>query len=529
MGYKQCKREIRVGMNGSFEQKRGVTTDSDTAIALLAGLVGLLARLPAALRSGFPLNDGGLFYRMILEIQANSFRLPLFTSYNAERIPFAYPPLGLYVAAFLASGLHLSVLDVLRIAPPIVSSLSVPVFYFLARRILKSEPYTALAATVAFALTPRAFEWQIMGGGITRALGFLFALLTWYAACRLFQERSSRLVPQVAAWGALTVLSHPEAAVQCFLGAVLLYLLLDRSRAGAIRAAFAGVAIALLAAPWWATILARFGISPFVAAATAARQGTTINFPARVFLTFQFSFTEEPFLPIISILGLIGLFAELARRSWLLPLWVTIPLFLEPRSAPQYMVVPLGMLAGMGLVEVVLPAFRGSGGSWLGASKWMIGYLTLYLLLGAYIVPNGIAEKATLGPADRAAFEWIRNNTPKDSQFVVLTKGNALADPWVEWFPALAQRHSLDTAFGAEWLPGSIFAQRIRDYDALQKCLSEDSACLDAWERTTGEQFDYAVIRITPDSAALLASLRESPAYELAYQYQSFAVFSNSH
>src|SRR5512140_1332957 len=165
------------------------TLSGNTVLAGLSGVIGLLVRLLPALGASFPLNDGGLFYRMILEVQANHFRLPLFTSYNLEHIPFAYPPLGLYAAALLSSGLHANVLDVLRLVPAIVSSLSVPVFYFLARRVLKSGPYTTLAATVAFALLPRAFEWQIMGGGITRSFGFLFTMLTWHAACDLFETR----------------------------------------------------------------------------------------------------------------------------------------------------------------------------------------------------------------------------------------------------------------------------------------------------------------------------------------------------
>ena len=40
-------------------------------------------------------------------------------------------------------------------------------------------------ATLAFALIPRSYEWLIMGGGITRAPGMLFALLALAAVIRL--------------------------------------------------------------------------------------------------------------------------------------------------------------------------------------------------------------------------------------------------------------------------------------------------------------------------------------------------------
>jgi hypothetical protein len=504
---------------------------TDAATAALVWLLGLAVRLPAVLQSSFPLNDGGLFYRMILDIQANGLGLPVFASYNSQAIPFAYPPLGLYAGAVLASVLHASVLDILRVVPGIVSSLCVPAFYFLARRVLKSSPYTVLAATIAFALTPRAFEWQIMGGGITRSFGLLFALLTWNAVCGLFETKSVRDIAPVAIWGALTILSHPEAAVQGLLGVVLLYVVLDRSRAGAFHAGLAAAIIALLTAPWWGTVLARYGTGPFVSAVSAARQGTSVDFAARIFLAFQFSFTEEPFLPVIAVLGLVGLFTELARRSLLLPLWVLVPLFLEPRSAPQYMVVPLGMLAGIGFVDVIMPAIqnitRGRTGTALKAARWFAVYLMLYMLLGAYLVSENIAARASLQPGDLAAFSWIRDNTPPVSRFVLLTKANALADPWVEWFPALTQRRSEDTVFGAEWLPGDSFGARIRQYDALQACLNQDTACLEGWKQTTGQQFEYVAVRITKDSAALLAALHASNSYKLVYENPNFAIFAS--
>src|SRR5688572_16295208 len=46
-----------------------------------------------------PLNDGGLFQAMARDISDAHFGLPAYTSYNGGDIPFAYPPLALYLAA----------------------------------------------------------------------------------------------------------------------------------------------------------------------------------------------------------------------------------------------------------------------------------------------------------------------------------------------------------------------------------------------------------------------------------------------
>ncbi|MFM8427194.1 MAG: hypothetical protein ACKOBL_18670, partial [Chloroflexota bacterium] len=62
------------------------------AITLLAASL----RLSAPLSAFFPLNDGGLFFQMITDLQSNSYKIPDFTSYNFASIPYAYPPLAFY-------------------------------------------------------------------------------------------------------------------------------------------------------------------------------------------------------------------------------------------------------------------------------------------------------------------------------------------------------------------------------------------------------------------------------------------------
>lgn len=512
------------------QTQRDEPWDMDEAILIiLAGFIGLLVRLPAALQSAYPLNDGGLFYRMILELQANGFRLPLYTTYNSSQIPFAYPPLGLYAGALLASPLHADVLDILRLVPPVVSALCIPAFYFLAKRMLPAAQPVILASTMAFALAPRAYEWQIMGGGITRAFGLLFVLLALRSAHALFTESNPKHILETGVFAGLTLLSHPEAAFQGALAAILFYLALDRSRRGAWYAALAGAIAIVVAAPWWTIVLSRYGAQPFIAAFAAARGGTAVDFPARFFLTFQFSFTQERFLPFIAILGLVGLFAELARGRWLLPLWATLPLFVEPRSAPQYMVIPLAMLAGIGLLEVILPALRGLPGMEKATSSrvsgWLLIYLAAYLVLGAYLTSSDIAKQVTLKPSDGQAFAWVRGSTPADSRFILLTRANALADPWVEWFPALTQRKSLDTVFGSEWLLDTPFSTRIQQYNDLQACLDRDESCLQSWREGPGLNYTHVLIRTNGGDSVLLESLRNSPSYTLVYERENLAIF----
>jgi hypothetical protein len=506
------------------------TRGSDALLALLAATIGLIVRISAPFQASFPLNDGGLFYRMILDLQANGFVLPIFTTYNASNIPFAYPPLAFYLTGLISSVFRLDVLTLMRVLPALLSTACIPVFYFLGRQIMKAGQGSALAATFAFAFVPRGFEWQIMGGGLTRALGFVFGLLTLYHAHRLFSSRNAaREIFPTFLFGALTVLSHPEATLQTALAVLIFYVFLDRSLKGGLRALATGLAIVIASAPWWATVISQHGLNPFLAAATAARTGTTVDLAARIFLTFQFNFTEEPYLQLIAIFGLIGLFATLARREFLLPVWVIAPLFLEPRSAPQFMVIPLAMLAGIGLIDVVVPGLQRLADlpSKL-MSRAVAGFLIfafVYLLFAAYLVGSKLASSLTLQPSEREALSWVRLNTPRDSRFVLLTGAGPLVDPLAEWFPALTVQKSLDTVFGTEWLANESFAGALSGYEMLQQCLDQNELCLQSWAAESGQGYSYVLIRRQSFDPLLVQSLRRSAAYKLIYESATILIF----
>src|SRR3990170_5578933 len=119
---------------------------------LLGGYVRLVHVLPA----DFPINDGGLFYTMVLDLKAAHYQLPLFTSYNSAKIPFAYPPLALYITAGISDILNIAEIDLVRLLPGIISTLTIPAFYLLAREILNSTLQIWISV-IAFALLPRSF------------------------------------------------------------------------------------------------------------------------------------------------------------------------------------------------------------------------------------------------------------------------------------------------------------------------------------------------------------------------------------
>jgi hypothetical protein len=101
----------------------------------LSVLFGAWVRFLPTLETGTPINDGGMFYVMIADLRASHFLLPAFTSYNHLNIPFAYPPLSFYIAGLISS-FGISTFELLRWLPPLISTLSIFAFSWMASLML---------------------------------------------------------------------------------------------------------------------------------------------------------------------------------------------------------------------------------------------------------------------------------------------------------------------------------------------------------------------------------------------------------
>jgi len=99
-------------------------------------------------------------------------------------------------------------------------------------------------------------------------------------------------------------------------------------------------------------------------------------------------------------------------------------------------------------------------------------------------------------------------------------------DKTSEWFPVIAQRHSVGTVQGSEWLPDRAFARMQKSSKNLRQCAGEIADCLEAWSRTTGTTFTHVYVPQPPLPPAeayrlccklLIASLSGNPRYRLVY------------
>ena len=503
-------------------------------------LIGFAIRFIHAIQSDFPLNDGGLFYVMAANLKEAKYILPLFTNYNLAEIPYTYPPLAFYLTGVLSDLFNIPLLTLVRLLPPIVSALAIPAFYLLAKDLTDSK-LQVVFSLLAFTLLPRVFAWHIMGGGITRAPGFLFAILTMTFTYRFFIEYSKRYLLYTILFGALTVVTHPEATVHTAITALVFYLWKDRSLKGLLLSLSIAAGILALTFPWWGLVLSRHGIDPFLASINAAGQDS-FNPLVGIFVFFGFMFTDEAFLPLLAMLGLLGLFFRLAKKELFLPAWMFAIHLIEPRGGTQFMMLPLSLLVGYSLTEVILPALQilqdrssvteslqhkleallsGKG------TRLFLLFLFAYCMMSAYSTIQKVKDNYSLQPEDLESFRWVKENTPKKSEFILITSQLPLRDAWSEWFPVITERRSQASVFGYEWINDGQFGRRVDAYKSLQGCAYKDVSCLETLSLESNASFSHVYLRNPngPRQLPLSIQLENSEIFELIYEDENTLIF----
>jgi len=503
------------------------THRSSIIAVLFVTTFGAIPRLFFALVSRFPLNDGGMLYAMIRDLWSSGYSLPAYTSYNGGSIPFVYPPLGLYLAGGISSLLHVSLLDCLRLLPPSLSVLTIPAFFLFSQALLENEVQTTLAS-LAFATIPTAFDWGIMGGGLTRSLGFVFALLTLQQIVGLLRHPQPWRIAGISLTATGTLLSHPSTTWFAVYSALILSITYGRNRKALGYLMLSGGAALLLSSPWWLTVVRRHGVSPFLAASGSA--GTPLSsFIAAPLLQF----TNQPLLAIWPVVGLVGLLLCINRRIWLLPGWTLIVALIQGRGWPAFIDVPFGVMAGIGLAGILSlvggsrrPDFEAES-AWPEildgiAPKLGLAYIGVMTLLAATIA----APKTSLTHSQLDAMAWARQHTPPESTFAVISgRSDWSGDANDEWFPALAQRISVATPQGREWEPNE-FARRQADYAGLQACASQTTACLDRWAQIRGGLPEYIYLVDVQASAPLNDSLNSSSDFQSVFESSGVRIFA---
>jgi hypothetical protein len=499
-------------------------------------LFGAIVRFAPTIISGAPINDGGMFYVMIQDLENNHFLIPFITSYNHQNIAFAYPPFSFYVGGLL-NLFGIPVYDLMRWLPPLISTMSILAFYGLSFLIINSKTKAALT-TMAYALMPRTFSWYVMGGGLSRTFGVIFLLLTCASTWILFTKNEKKYIILSVLFGAGAVLSHPETGLHTAAACLLIFLIKGRSAQGYRNAIWVALGVFILISPWWGTVLNQHGLAPFLSAIHTGGYDPNFWLP---WITFDFA--EERFVTLITVLGLLGLVVQSLRRDWFLPIWLFMPFLVEPRSATAIAAIPLAILAGIGLSDFVIPQIGNivstpieGGRDWTfymansRAVRVVLGYILFSAFIGSFIYDISLSQYG-VPVRSREAMEWVQNNTPPSSSFIVLSgSADPFSDPIVEWFPALTSRVSQNTIQGKEWILGSGFVPYLNQLEVLHSCLNDDPACVENWAISNHVTFDFIFME-KPQGLSipglLLRGLKQDPRYTEIYENEGVVIFGH--
>lgn len=514
----------------SWFRVRALPRDRAGQLALLRAaalpsilLVAFVVRVYHFSGEAFPLNDGGLFYLMAQEIQQASFRLPEFTSYNDAGIPFAYPPLAFYAAALFDSLTPASLMDAFVFLPLAGTVFAVWAFWRLARVVLRNE-WAVAVATLAFALVPRSFAWPLMGGGLPRSFALAFAILAIAEAYRLAERRSDedfsrrRSVILLGVFAGVTALTHLETAA--FLALTCIVLLVFHPRRF-VEYAIAGGIATVMALPWGALVIARHGLEPFTASIDHGgrllnERDLSVDWVIDV-LRNPVS-TGEPFFPIVGALGVVGAILAIGRGQWFLPVWWLAIFVAAMRAFPTFGAIPTALLAGLAVSASVVPVLRQAwdGGGFRARVGVGVAAIAVFALTLSGAVERNIGQAEFLRSVpgeDQAAMAWIDENIAEDAHFAVVPVRPWYADHVSEWFPVLAQRTSVATAQGYEWLEGE-FNEQLEIHGSLLRCANAGYSCL----RAALEDIPYTHIYVPAECCEpLKASLTSSGRYRVLY------------
>jgi len=503
---------------GSVLLKR-LPVDRRDAPWLGAGLgAGLIAVVVYLATNAYPAYGAGLYVQIAESIVANDYRPPAtIPGYTADGVPFAYPPLQLYLLALLLD-FGADPVAVARFLPSLGLLASLVPAYLLARDYTGSRAGGA-AASVAVALNPQLLQWHISAGGVVRSFGFCYGLVAIYAGYHLFRDGGRRpALLGLLAFGA-TVLTHPTYALFVVVTYLLLWATHARSVVGLRRGAVVGVGGLLVASPWLLWAASTHGPDIFLAASST--HGGVGGGAFKLLEEFSL-FTLPPLVGAAYLL--------LARRDWFIAAWAAAAelLFAQPRFA-----FTVGSVVLAAVAVDVAGRLGSLDGQFRGRDRRAVAAAACLLLAsvagGVYLAHEMSLESDPSTPEfldDEAvdAMAWAAAETPPDATFVVL--GDA-----AEWFPALTDRTILVGPWGVEWQGHDAYERQLDAFIDVSECKSV--SCVES-TASVGANPDYVYIpkgkytvrgRTRVSFGTLERSFQRSPDWERAFENEGVVVY----
>lgn len=457
-----------------------------------------------------PFREAGLFTLFAQSIREASFLLPQHIPFYTDMgIPFAYPPLPFYIEALLLElGIHHILLA--NILPPFFASLSLVAMFYLLKT-LDIPLLTHLAILFSFATMPGAFIEPIDSAGLAEGFGVLTLLLLITGYLKAYHSGSIKSYFHAGIFWALAIMGSPGGAyLSVFLFFIFIIAIWHKEKFRFHQKwlrpiVMLGIIAIVLSAPYWVTILTRYGGALFVDSVQAQHSSRGLSRSITdLFVNFNPGNLNRQFSFFWNFLIFIGLINSIQRGWFSLIAWLVISNFI-PRESAWLVAVPASILAGIGLSAglnfILNPPNQQSKSVRFRPLVWLpilgLGIFHIFLNIQyVYDLLMGGYDKATWASFE-ADTAWIQENTPIDAKFIII---GDFDDYYVEWFPYIAKRNTLNMIYGAEWEPEDYRKANTFQY-RYPKC--EDYLCIqDYIESIFGYQGIYVYLYVDEMSPA---------------------------
>ena len=434
------------------------------AVAFSIMLAGLAVRLLHLLFIDLqlPYISGGLFLEFSRQISANGYHLPEMVPYfSYGGIPYAYPPLAFIVQALILDVSRMDPIVVGNVFAPLMSFLSLPLFYRLMRE-WGYSPMEQLSALLIFAVMPSVYQQQVESQGTAEVFGALSLLIYGIFLLRLWRAPSWGNVLLASLGWALAVCSAPGSGYY----ATLLFFLLAfaylwrsgrEGRGHAVLHLFVmGLAAVFFSTFYWVPVVKTHGFTIFFNAFGGQHEGGVLGslFNNLGALGVSFQAADSPISFYWDVLVLAGVIVAFTKKRWDLLVAFLLSLLI-PRENAWLFSLPGAVLGGLSLARLILPAIS----RWatdLNQRKRLVMF-SLVAFLGLYFTTfnNVLNVDLQLQEYNRdhwaarlKAYVWAQENLPKQAEVLALTDSFSS-----EWAPFLMERSVVNVLQGLEWQP----------------------------------------------------------------------------
>ena len=190
-------------------------------------------------------------------------------------------------------------------------------------------------------------------------------------------------------------------------------------------------------------------------------------------------FSGVLFMDLVTVAAVVGLVVQVLRRQWRVPVLLLLVSLVGAGGGEFLAAAPWAILAGAGIEAVVRMLRSPESPARLGrravaATAAVALFLSLIGALGSVV--DSSSKLHPLGNEMIAAMRWLGEEGP-DGPVLVPTNEVWGFDDVSEWLPAIAERRSIGTVQGSEWLGSDGFDAQLEVHESILGCAGSTAVC----------------------------------------------------